>query len=66
MENRKKKAVHVTGLDVDLWKAIKKAALDRGVTANQLYLKIIQSGTKRLRIVTERAENKDGEQGKSL
>jgi hypothetical protein len=51
MESDKKKAIHVKGIEFDTWKAIKNAAMDRGITANDLWLKVIQSGAKRLKIV---------------
>lgn len=45
--------VTIRDINPSLRKAIKKEAVDRGILVNDLYLKIIESGAKRLRIVIE-------------
>lgn len=44
---------NVKGVDFELHKAIKNRAMDKGITANDVYLKIIKSGAKRLKIDTK-------------
>lgn len=45
--------ITIKGIDPLLRTAIKKQAIDRGIRANDLYLKIVNSGAKRLGIAKD-------------
>ncbi len=51
METKEITTTSIKNLDLELHKAIKVEATKRNVRVNDLYLKIIQSGAKRLNIV---------------
>lgn len=53
MENKNKKAIHITSVDYNLWMAVKNEAMKRGIKANAMWIKILQSGAKRLKIAIE-------------
>ncbi len=51
MNGKNTTGTNIKGIDKDLHTAIKVEAIARGMRINDLYLKIIQSGAKRLKIV---------------
>jgi hypothetical protein len=55
MSDKKTVSMHVKGVPVETHKAIKIEAAKRNILMNDLILKVLQSGTKRLKIVTEKS-----------
>jgi hypothetical protein len=51
MSDKNTVGTNVKGIDKDLHNAIKVEAIARNITVNDLYLKVVQSGAKRLKIV---------------
>lgn len=51
MTDKKTIGTNIKGIDIELHSALKKEAIDRGISVNGMYLKIIKAGAKRLKIV---------------
>jgi len=53
MTDKKEFTINVKGLDPEIHKQIKAEAVRRGMRVNDLYLKIIPTGAKRMNIVAD-------------
>ncbi len=52
MEIKETIRTSIRDIDSELYKAIKMEALKRGIRVNDMVLKVLESGAKRLKIVT--------------